>query len=42
MLMGKVRTALVGYGKVAHTHALALSTLPESEFVAVCTQHRPS
>jgi len=31
----KVRTAVVGYGKVAHTHAQALSSLPESEFVAV-------
>lgn len=31
-----LRTALVGYGKVAHTHAHALSTLPESKFVAVC------
>lgn len=34
--MKRVRTALVGYGKVAHTHAWALSTLPESHFVAVC------
>ena len=34
--MSKVRTGLVGYGKVAHTHALALSTLPESQLVAVC------
>jgi UDP-N-acetyl-2-amino-2-deoxyglucuronate dehydrogenase len=34
--MSKVRTGLVGYGKVAHTHALALSVLPESHFVAVC------
>ena len=32
----RVRTALVGYGKVAHTHAEALCALPESEFVAVC------
>ena len=31
-----IRTALVGYGKVAHTHAQALSVLTESEFVAVC------
>jgi predicted dehydrogenase len=31
-----VRTALVGYGKVAHTHAEVLRALPESEFVAVC------
>jgi predicted dehydrogenase len=35
----KVRTALVGYGKVAHTHAWALSTLPESDLVAVCGRH---
>jgi UDP-N-acetyl-2-amino-2-deoxyglucuronate dehydrogenase len=34
--MNKVKTGLVGYGKVAHTHALALSTLPESHLVAVC------
>jgi UDP-N-acetyl-2-amino-2-deoxyglucuronate dehydrogenase len=34
--MNKVRTALVGYGKVAHTHAEVLMALPESELVAVC------
>jgi UDP-N-acetyl-2-amino-2-deoxyglucuronate dehydrogenase len=34
--MEKIRTGLVGYGKVAHTHAWALTTLSESEFVAVC------
>ena len=34
--MDQVRTGLIGYGKVAHTHALALSTLPESHFAAVC------
>jgi UDP-N-acetyl-2-amino-2-deoxyglucuronate dehydrogenase len=32
----KLRTALVGTGKVAHLHAAALRALPESEFVAVC------
>jgi len=32
----KLKTGLIGYGKVAHTHALALATLPESHFVAVC------
>ena len=32
----KICTGLVGYGKVAHTHALALGSLPESDFVAVC------
>jgi predicted dehydrogenase len=31
----------VGYGKVAHTHAFALNTLPESEFVAVCGRNLP-
>ena len=34
--MAKLRTALAGCGKIGHTHARALSTLPESEFVAVC------
>lgn len=35
-----LKTALVGTGKVAHLHAAALRSLPESEFVAVCG--RPS
>ncbi|HUV89804.1 MAG TPA: Gfo/Idh/MocA family oxidoreductase, partial [Anaerolineae bacterium] len=34
--MDKIKTGLIGYGKVAHTHACALSTLSESHFVAVC------
>jgi predicted dehydrogenase len=34
--MTKIRTALVGCGKVGQTHAAALRDLPESEFVAVC------
>jgi predicted dehydrogenase len=34
--MDRVRTALVGCGKVSQIHARALGTLPESEFVAVC------
>jgi UDP-N-acetyl-2-amino-2-deoxyglucuronate dehydrogenase len=34
--MEKIRTAIVGCGKVGHTHAGALSTLPESDFIAVC------
>lgn len=34
--MRKLKTAVVGYGKVAHTHAQALATIPESDFVAVC------
>jgi UDP-N-acetyl-2-amino-2-deoxyglucuronate dehydrogenase len=32
----KLKTAVVGYGKVAHTHAEALQSIPESELVAVC------
>lgn len=34
--MNKIKTALVGCGKVGHLHAAALQSLPESEFVAVC------
>jgi UDP-N-acetyl-2-amino-2-deoxyglucuronate dehydrogenase len=34
--MDKLKTAVIGYGKVAHIHAEALATLPESELVAVC------
>jgi len=34
--MQRVRTALVGCGKVGGIHAQALATLPESKFVAVC------
>jgi UDP-N-acetyl-2-amino-2-deoxyglucuronate dehydrogenase len=37
---GRLRTALVGSGKVAHLHAAALKALPQSEFVGVCG--RPS
>ena len=36
--MQKLRTALVGCGKVGHLHAAALQSLPESEFVAVCAR----
>jgi UDP-N-acetyl-2-amino-2-deoxyglucuronate dehydrogenase len=36
--MRKVRTGLVGCGKVGHLHAAALRSLPESEFVAVCAR----
>jgi UDP-N-acetyl-2-amino-2-deoxyglucuronate dehydrogenase len=32
----RLRTALVGCGKVATTHALAYQALPNSEFVSVC------
>ena len=31
-----IRTALVGCGKVGHTHAQALQSLAQSKFVAVC------
>ena len=34
--MEPVRTAIIGCGKVGQIHAQALSTLPESKFVAVC------
>jgi UDP-N-acetyl-2-amino-2-deoxyglucuronate dehydrogenase len=34
--MQKLRTGLIGCGKVGHLHAAALRGLPESEFVAVC------
>jgi UDP-N-acetyl-2-amino-2-deoxyglucuronate dehydrogenase len=34
--MDRVRTALVGCGKIGRTHAQALARLSESEFVAVC------
>lgn len=34
--MRRVRTALIGCGKVGATHARALRDLPESELVAVC------
>ena len=34
--MNRVRTALIGCGKVGQIQAEALSSLPESDFVAVC------
>ena len=36
--MRRLRTAIVGCGKIGHTHAQALKALPESEFVAVCSR----
>lgn len=35
-MVDKLRTAVIGCGKVAHIHAEALASLPESEFVAAC------
>lgn len=35
-----VRTALLGCGKVGHTHAEALQALPHSNFVGVCSRSR--
>jgi UDP-N-acetyl-2-amino-2-deoxyglucuronate dehydrogenase len=34
--MNTLNTAIIGHGKVAHTHAEALASIPESKFVAVC------
>ena len=34
--MPKIRTALIGCGKVGHIFAAALKSMPESDFVAVC------
>lgn len=34
--MEKLKTGIIGTGKVAHLHAAALAELEESEFVAVC------
>lgn len=36
--MTRVRTAIIGTGKVSHIHARALVALDESEFVAVCSR----
>jgi predicted dehydrogenase len=33
---GKIRTGLIGCGKIGPAHAAALASLPESEFIAVC------
>lgn len=38
--MDRIRTGIVGCGKVGDFHALAYSKLPESEFVAVCDNDR--
>ena len=36
--MNRVGTGIIGLGKVADTHAQALSSLPNSNFVAVCSR----
>ena len=36
--MEKIRTAIIGCGKVAHIHARALQKLEESDFRAVCSR----
>ena len=36
MMAEKLRTALVGIGKVTDLHTKALVSLPESDFTAVC------
>ncbi len=38
--MNRVRTAVIGCGKIGQTQAEALRLLPESEFVAVCDSDR--
>src|SRR3954453_17082742 len=38
--MERMRTALIGCGKVGQIHAAALRDLPESEFVAACDPQR--
>jgi UDP-N-acetyl-2-amino-2-deoxyglucuronate dehydrogenase len=37
-MMRKIKTGLIGCGKVGHLHAAALQSLPESQFVAVCAR----
>ena len=37
--MDKLRTGLIGCGKVGHFHAHALKNIPESEFTAVCSRN---
>ena len=34
--MDKIKTGIIGCGKVGHMHARALKNLPESLFIAVC------
>ncbi len=41
MSADRVRVAIVGCGKIAQTHAAALSQIPEAVFVACCDQDEP-
>ena len=36
--MQKIKTAIIGTGKVAHIFAAALKSLPESDFIAVTSR----
>jgi len=38
--LNKIRTAVIGAGKVADSHASILATLPDSELVGVCSRTR--
>ncbi|HOO98538.1 MAG TPA: Gfo/Idh/MocA family oxidoreductase [Bacteroidales bacterium] len=38
--MNKLKTAIIGLGKVSGIHARALATLPESHFTAVCSSRK--
>ena len=38
--MGRIKTGIIGCGKVAHIHAAALSNIPESAFTAVYSRSR--
>ena len=38
--MNKLRTAIIGCGKVGHIHAKALSALSESDLIAVCDHNQ--
>ena len=37
--MERIKTGIIGCGKVAHMHAKALKNVPESMFTAVCNRN---
>lgn len=39
--MRRIKTAVIGCGKIGQTHALALAALPQSQFVAACDAELP-